>query len=762
MGFETAPARSIHPKTILILSAVVLALVPSAFILHGLWLGDTLLFYLDQFYWIAALCMLGVVHLIWLARPARQDWLPRFSPQPAQQAEESHEQIVPLRSANAFILLSALGCVISLATALVLRRPPGVELFLCVLLYWLGWLLREELPEKMRAAWRIHRAWIPSFLLFFGAVLMGMAISNWTVDFPWLVWVLVALSGIPLWFKRSAVPFPVWAFLGGWLLYTFRLDHWLYSVVGDDYAFYTMARDVLKLPFRDIDSRFFDCCAVYGMHPFISTLLQSAWMAVFGSANFGWRGLNPFLCALALPFYFVFFRAFTSRWVAASTVALLASSSYLMDFLKIGYNNPQAFFGMGLLLAACVWALRQPGGAAYTGLGLAASLCLYIYPPALYALPVAGLVMLFYAPPLSRLRLAHWGLAGGLFLVFASLLFFNPNFIPMRLIGTFAWSDALRSSSGTLFNHTRDNLGMALLSGYYAPEESHFVVAGYQDPLSAALALVGLGLALTQVRRSRFLVLILLSFVLLLYLVGASHDRTTPSTTRMFLLLPWFSLFAAMALEWLTGFFKGGWLVKIGVLGLIVGLNFIQAYWLALERDNDSQSLEVLFVRLAQDMERKAPQAGRGYVFLTAGDHGIDGFYLFQDVYPQYLAQATLNSIFVDQQGLTGVKNLEVDAKHILIQTPYLSPPQVEEVWQTLNSAGWMSCSQMTYNGQLRFTVWYAADARYPAGPCSPILQTIPARIVWQLAVGLAVLGDVALVFWMRRRRLVQAVQKAG
>ncbi len=113
-------------------------------------------------------------------------------------------------------------------------------------------------------------------------------------------------------------------------------------------------------------------------------------------------------------------------------------------------------------------------------------------------------------------------------------------------------------------SHLATNLLYAALSHLYTPHETHFVVVSYVDPLTAALVWIGLACFLWLAVRERFAAFSLIGFTALLLLAGASHDRQFPTATRMFLLLPWYALFAAAGLTWL--------LAELQSVGLLRGL----------------------------------------------------------------------------------------------------------------------------------------------------------------------------------------------
>jgi 4-amino-4-deoxy-L-arabinose transferase-like glycosyltransferase len=118
-------------------------------------------------------------------------------------------------------------------------------------------------------------------------------------------------------------------------------------------------------------------------------------MKLFDNRNFGWRFSNPFLMACSLPFFYYFFKAFVSQRIALMAVILLGFSHYLLSFSKIGYNNLQALFATGLVLASLTWALQSMKPIAFSATGLVMGLCFYIYPAALYVVPLPVLNLVF-------------------------------------------------------------------------------------------------------------------------------------------------------------------------------------------------------------------------------------------------------------------------------------------------------------------------------------------------------------------------------
>ncbi len=559
--------------------------------------------------------------------------------------------------------LSALTAPSSALLAAVSGRLPGVELALAAAAFLFGcWLYQcrpsAALSVLKRSAPRVIAMGFGQLILilFLRSAAHGEAVV-------WLYGLLLAAALAVLLRFRLAPPV-YHVVCASLLLLTYRIGHWQFSVIGDEYSFYSYA--VQRLNHNSLDqnlSLMFDGLAVYGSHPFFSSLLQMASMALLGEDNFGWRFSSIYLAAASLFCFHAFFRTFLSKRIALLAVIFLGAAQYLMTFGKIGYNNLQALFALGLLLWAGGRALRLGPMAAYAGLGASMGLCFYLYPAAIYAVPLAWLFLLVFDPPVNRRALRRWGLAlAGLALLFIPLLF-QPEYWQVKIPGTFL-NPAGVIRRAPLPEHLLTNFTYALFSYVYAPDETHYVVSSFIDPLSAALLPAGLAWTLLQVRRSRFALFWSLGFFYMLFAVGATHDRLTPSVTRMFMLLPWFCLYAAAGLAWLAAELRGPparaahWRASLaaGLSALLIlamiALNLYMAYSLSRQRTIGVPSLEVLFLRLLQREEQLRPDARLTYFFITEENWGIDGLRVQRDVYNLPRSQEQLMRTVIDAPAL--------------------------------------------------------------------------------------------------------------
>jgi hypothetical protein len=528
---------------------------------------------------------------------------------------------------------------------------------------------------------------------------------------------LLILSLINLYFQRHRISPMVWVVSLAVVLYTLRINSWLFSTVGDEYIFYTSAKYIVEdQSLLGIGSKLFKGNEVYGAHPYFSSVLQAISMWLLGTENFGWRFSSPYLAALSLPFFYAFFKGFLSKRTALIMTLLMAMSHYLINFGKIGYNNLQALTIMSVVLWAAGEAIRKKRTMVFFGLGMAMAACFYVYPAALYVLPLPVLLLLFYNPPFSRPSFKLWiYMVAGFMLLFLPLLF-QLDYWESKVAGTLFFTPDIVSSAKSVLYHFGSNLLYTWSSYVYIVEESHFVVSSYLDPVTAIFLPIGLALTLRSVRKSRFAIFLLLAFILECFLVGATHDRRFPSTTRMFLLLPWFAIFASMGIGWVVEQAQriafqpipASSLIEL-LLVVILGLNLYQANVLFPNRTEGNPSLEVLFLRILQYDKRVDPEREKVYLFITDSEWGIDGLRTMQDVYklPEsqtQLVRAQVNSSEVPQWAISRIQ----EENTVTIIQPWLSQDIKSQIEATLIGMDMLYKNvRNTPTSAPRFDIWY-------------------------------------------------------
>ncbi|GAP16346.1 ArnT family glycosyltransferase [Levilinea saccharolytica] len=612
---------------------------------------------LPSYFLIVFACLLAAlfIFLRWVPRD-REGYLPDPSP-----IAEPLPTLSPLEGwiCRGLQIAAVLLAMFSFGRAALSQTYPGAELLLALLLYLLGRLLTEFPWVRLRAALGRMPAWPWLFALVIVALTLFLRALTWSQSAAaWGLGAFLALALAALWPQRARVPAAAWLVLLALVLYSLQILSWQFAAIGDEHSFYTYARDQLEeFTFSTHVSRFFSGQAVYGSHPYFSSLIQAAFMGILGKDAFGWRFSNIFLISIAAALFYAFFRRFTHPRTAFLTAFWMACSHYLMAFSKIGYNNLQALFLMGVVLALTAEAAHTRRRMAYSLLGTALGFCFYVYPAALYVLPLPVVFLLFYDFPRDRQAWGRWWLMlTPLFLLLAPLVF-QPGYWAEKIPGTFLNKPELTTNGGSLGQHFLSNLLYSALGYLYIPNESHFVVSSYMDPLSGILVTLGFFELLRQAGRQRFARAGLACFALLLILVGTTHDREFPANTRMFMLLPFWAWMAASALDGWMRRWANAWPGKPGLQRAVLGavllgvaaLNLYQGYGLSRLRTVGIPEIEVLFVRLLQRDHALFADANKTYLFLTEEDWGIDGIRVLRDIYRLPPSQEQLDRAVVTE-----------------------------------------------------------------------------------------------------------------
>lgn len=726
-------------SAVLTLAALLLAGIPPLVVILRRWFdlsesGDSLHNFFCQNSWLcriqfpgdffaalaAVVAAMGLVFVLCAPPPAHIGSVFLYQPQ----------HVSPFRRKIFWWLLAAAGAawLISLLRMLIKSSftwsdstRPGWEMSLAFVFFLGAWIARElDLRSLWQAAWN-QRDRVLSLALFFAVLPFMLREMNENRPFQWAVALLFLFSALNL-LRFLPLPPIFWILVFSTVVATIQINHWRTSGVGDEYSFYSVAAEIVERPDQArLGERLFDGQGVYGTHPFFSSVLQALSMVLWGTQSFGWRFSNVVAIAASVGLWYAFLHLTTNRRIALIGAALLGCAHYLLVFSKIGYNNLQALLALAGVLAAAAWALRRRSPLTYVAVGFAAGFCFYVYPAALYAVPLPFLLAALLDRPFQW---KGWLLAAGAMLLTASPLLIQPDYWQRKIPGTFLFSEQITSSPVEMMYHFASNILYALFSYLYIPEPSHFVVSSYLDPISGLFATLGLALCLKWVFRRAdapaarsFSLFILTSFAWMIFAVGASHDRATPSTTRMFLLLPWFTLFASWGMAWLAERLqplrlpRSSTATVTGVLVVLAVLtNGVMAFWLSPWLNRGGQSLEVLFLRTAREIKRQTPDVERTYIIITDPSWGVDGMRLLQRVYPEDFSQVHLMRVPVEQPELPAwIEPLIAEPSTLVFLQPWM-----EESWKTAihNHLGETKkgCSILSEAGDDRFKLWYSGE----------------------------------------------------
>jgi len=239
-----------------------------------------------------------------------------------------------------YIIGSGLGFALVVLFSLINNQYPGWNLVYVWLAFLTGCILRTVTQESILEFWKKNGEFWISILL---AHLSIIAILVGYYGQPQLFWatVLLLVFGMAnLWRFRQRVPLIFWIVSLAMIVFTININGWWTVTIGDEYDFPDYARNLAeKTSFSELGKVLFKANGVFGAHPIFSSILQAISMKLFGSENFGWRFSNPYLCSLGVGLFYSFCKTFISKRLSLIVAFLLAVSSYLMSFGKIGYNK---------------------------------------------------------------------------------------------------------------------------------------------------------------------------------------------------------------------------------------------------------------------------------------------------------------------------------------------------------------------------------------------------------------------------------------
>jgi hypothetical protein len=581
-----------------------------------------------------------------------------------------------------------------------------------------GWLLREVRLDRLGLYWKEKRRKF-GFLLINHISFVGVLASVFLSGKFWPIFLLIFLLSI-LAYRDSLRDISVsyWISTLALVIFTLGINHWSFSIIGDEYAFLRYAQNIVQgQNYSNIGDHLFYGQGVYQTHPYFSSLIQAVFLKIFGVNNFGWRFSNIYLSAVAIGLLHSVFRDFLRQRVADFAALFLAFSQYLISFGKIGYNNLQAFFLLAVVLYFARKAIVRRRVSDFALLGAACGVCFYVYPAALFVPPLAVLLLLFYDPPTTRGAIPGWGTFALCFLFLLLPLFSQQEYWLNKIPGTFLYTPELSQSPSSIAHHLSSNLLSATFSFLYAPQETHFVAASYIDPLSAGFALIGFSLLLSKFRSHKFATFFVTSFAFLLFFLGATHDRSAPSTTRMFLLLPWFAVFSALGFTWIIRRLRclhSQRRIMSVIVGLILvsclGLNLYQAFPLAQERmANRYHSFQVLFLRDAPQLLMPRDDVDPRIMILNQPDkHLLESLYELLDIYRipyrrEQLNEMDVTSILEDEPGYDEWLH---DERSLIIITPWVYGESRTSIERVLIQAGKHPQEVKNIVGDTVYIVW--------------------------------------------------------
>jgi 4-amino-4-deoxy-L-arabinose transferase-like glycosyltransferase len=619
-----------------------------------------------------------------------------------------------------FFLASGLGFIYVVASNIVRHKLPWWDLIVVIILYFSGWIIHElHIP---RVNMNMLSNIIGIALLISELLLLVIAISSVVHQsnnyiLPMLL--IILLLAISFYF------FPKLRYITlilclGIVLFSINIDAWQTSFIGDEYPQFETARSIAEgHNFSAFASNIFNAEGKYKTTPVIASYIQAFFLKLFGADGFGWRISNVLLCTMGIGLLYYFYKVFLSEPLALAAAALLACSGYLISFSKIGYANLQAFFILSVVLAAVIWAVRSNRFIAFVVLGLSMGFAFYSFPAALYTLPIPILLLFIYHPPFTKASILRWGTMMISMGILIYPLFLQPNYWASNIPGTFLDHTLFPNSLGGYLDHFSSNAFNAYFSFLYVQQDTHYVSISYVDPLTGFLILLGISYALTFIRNSRFIVFSFISFFVVLLLAGISHGYLVPPTTRMFLLLPWWVLFAVLGLQYLLGRIRNFLpasshlpvLFLLGIITITVILNIYQAFNISYRSFSDNQNIGSYFIKTAKETENNQPGIIKNYIVLMDNSKDAGDFILFKTVYPEYFHSSTIQEVVLESPILSEDMLAKLTSPNTIVFLYQISNPDwVEIIESELKERGRNSCYYTYRNKEILFFLYSSSE----------------------------------------------------
>ena len=317
-----------------------------------------------------------------------------------------------------------------------------------------------------------------------------------------------------------------------------NLQDWYYSAIGDEFLFFEHARHITE---TGITSPFSQE-GVYNKHPMMSSIFQAAVMSVFGADYPGWTLSEVINAAVTIPGIYLLGHLFGGRKTAVVSASLFAFSHLIFAFSHTGYNNLSAIPVAVWSLALFVQGRRSGNPLLLYAAGLLAGLGFYTHYSGRAIMPVILLFALTDGNP--RRLLSLWPLALGFVLCVLPTFVLEQEQVLTRMFGQVVggYSEVV---TGSAAERILNNIEINLPAFNYNSTVHSYVYGPLMDPVSAVLAVLGIGFALGNIRVASYR-LLLVWFVVAVVITGILSPYPHVAITRLSFALPPLALMAGM------------------------------------------------------------------------------------------------------------------------------------------------------------------------------------------------------------------------
>ncbi len=567
-----------------------------------------------------------------------------------------------------FILL-----IMDILLNIVFKRIPGAELLFIVLIFYIYLLDQEEisiiqeLKRRLISSINYFKDNITLiFTIIFSFLFIILFLENYYESFRQINWIFFVFM-LPVLYmvinQLKKLPSFYWITITVLLMYSIQMDNWLYTKIGDEYAFYYFARDLTNRPHYWQLSNLFSLEGVYGTHSVLSSIISHFFMRFLGFDHFGWIFSNYLLVLISIFIFYSFLKQFFDQKIAIVSVFLLSFSFYLIGFSRIGYNNLQAL----LIGSLTVWIsgkfIKNKTISLAFILGISMGFLLYTFQAAYFYIPIVFIFYLLFNPPTSKKIFKLYLVTFFGFLLLAIPLFFQPKIMDILHQGTFFNKNYLVESTGTIFTHLRSNFVFSLFSYLFLFKESHYVMFSMIDPISAVFFTFGLLISVKNFRKGKIFQFLGFTYFLLTLSIGMIHDYPAPPITRMFIILPWIYCITAIGMYFVRKLVMSlnilsiTWInfSSIFILIMIFVMNLLQST-LILQNKYAYYYFEPVVFKVMQYNTKKLfnhSEKPESYLLLTSENYDLSWMNMLQDVYKIPESKAQFYRIIYETEGIS-------------------------------------------------------------------------------------------------------------
>jgi len=683
------------------------------------------------FIWIFSLLGMISIMMVLFAPKIYEKIEPIYlAPKIDYQTNSGHEGHSNFR--KALILIAVVGLVTEIVYCSLFKHIPGMELLIVIMFTFVAIYFSEtEISlQKISTQFNGFLKKAPLYgTVIFSQVALIIFLKEITSFSPqknyiYFLPILFAIAAVIWQGKKISKIF--WLFTLAMILYAFRMSSWKFSFIGDEYSFFFYPTQFIShQTFSQIAEQFFNIKGVYDVHPYFSSLITYVSMLFFGNDYFGFHLSNILFMAFLIPMFYDFFKSFINEKVAFIAVIPFAFSHYLINFSKIGYNNLQSLFAMCLILWLANKAIKKRTLSSYFLLGISLGFCFYTFPLGIFTIPLVGLFVLMFDPLRSKAVWVRYLFAFLGLIIIMIPIFYQPYFWSNmagntiffeKNQGVITFSTAIESAT-----HIIHNVLYTSLSYLFIPVESHYVTSSLVDPMLSAFLPLGFLLSIMNFRRNRFLAFLTLSYIFEILILSISNPYDFPALTRMFLLIPFYFVFAILGLDWILRVIAGisyqsgrvyYWMITC-VLIISSLLNMIQSTSI-LQQRTEMYPFQSVILRLFQHDKINYPDEIKSFLFLTDKNFSFYFFETFVDVFHTPESKAQLQQLIVESPQIPDYWIERMKDENLAIIIPNsLKFSLATSLQPILDQTGKASCAITDKSGKYNYyQLWY--PQKYP------------------------------------------------